>query len=133
LGVPLNLARKLGDASVLLTLKSYYRNRQRPILDAEERGIPIFVLRSNSNTQIEQALVDLFNLRETKGRRVNLDSITSQTQQAISDVLNGQRFVDLPSASARVRRVQHDLVRDANLISHSYGKEPNRHVRVFRE
>jgi len=133
LGVPLKLARKLDDASILLTLKSYYRNRQRPILDAEEQGIPIFVLRSNSNTQIEQTLVDLFHLNETKGRRVNLDRVTSQTHQAIEAVRNGQRFVDLPSASSRVRRVQHELVRDANLISHSYGKEPNRHVRVFRE
>ncbi len=133
LGVPLKLARKLDDASILLTLKSHYRNRQRPILDAEEQGIPIFVLRSNSNTQIEQTLVDLFHLNETKGRRVNLDRVTSQTHQAIEAVRNGQRFVDLPSASSRVRRVQHELVRDANLISHSYGKEPNRHVRVFRE
>jgi stage III sporulation protein SpoIIIAA len=111
LGVPLKLARKLDDASILLTLKSYYRNRQRPILDAEEQGIPIFVLRSNSNTQIEQTLVDLFHLNETKGRRVNLDRVTSQTHQAIEAVRNGQRLAQ--PARARVPGITH--------VSHSRG------------
>jgi len=133
LGVPLKLVRKLDEAQVLLTLKSYYRNRQRPILDAEERGIPIFVLRSNSNTQIEQALVDLFHLSQPQKHPVNLDHITTETLSAIESVRNGQRYVDLPAATARVRRVQHELARDADLVSHSYGKEPNRHVRLFRE
>jgi stage III sporulation protein SpoIIIAA len=133
LGVPLTLARKLDEAQVLLTLKSYYRNRQRPILDAEEQGIPIFVLRSNSNAQIEQTLIDLFHLSEQQGHHVNLDHITTQTLSAIESVRSGQHYVNLPAASARVRRVQHELARDANLVSHSYGKEPNRHVRLFRE
>ena len=55
------------------------------------------------------------------------------TLAAIEAVRNGQRWIDLPPASSRVRRLQHELVRDANLISHSYGREPNRHVRIFRE
>jgi len=29
--------------------------------------------------------------------------------------------------------MQHELARAANLVSHSYGKEPNRRVRIFRE
>jgi predicted RNA-binding protein Jag len=39
----------------------------------------------------------------------------------------------LPPASSYVRRLQHQLVQDAKLVSHSYGKEPNRRVRIFRE
>ncbi|MFN2137425.1 MAG: R3H domain-containing nucleic acid-binding protein, partial [Candidatus Promineifilaceae bacterium] len=29
------------------------------------------------------------------------------------------------------RRYQHQMARQANLVSHSYGKEPRRHVRIF--
>ncbi len=133
LGVPALIVRDLRQADVLITLKSYYRKHQKPIQAAEEQGVPIFVLRSNSVNQIEQAFAELFNLSETSGRQVNPDEVGSQTQDAIAAVRNGQRWVDLPPATARVRRVQHELVRDAELISHSYGKEPNRHVRVFRE
>jgi predicted RNA-binding protein Jag len=48
-------------------------------------------------------------------------------------VLNGQRFADLPPASPQIRRLQHEMAREAQLISHSYGKEPNRRVRIYRE
>jgi len=133
LGVPVKLVRDLRQADVLITLKSYYRKRQRPILNAEEQGVPIYVLRSNSINQMEQALVDLFNLSETSNRRLDLEEVTSMTQSAIESVRSGQRYVDLPPAPARVRRVEHELTRQAELVSHSYGKEPNRHVRIFRE
>ena len=118
---------------MLITLKSYYRNKQKPVLDAEELGLPVFVLRSNSNTQIEQVLIELFNLAEVSGQQLDLEQINKLTLNAIEAVRNGQRWVDLPTASARVRRLQHEIIRQAELISHSYGKEPNRHVRVFRE
>ena len=133
LGVPANIVRSLNQADVLITLKSYYRNKQKTILDAEELGLPIFVLRSNSNSQIEQVLIELFNLAEVSGHQLDLEQINQQTLSAIEAVRNGQRWVDLPSTSARVRRLQHELVRQAEFVSHSYGKEPNRHVRVFRE
>jgi stage III sporulation protein SpoIIIAA len=105
LNVPARIVRSLKEADALLTLRRYYREREQPIQEAEQRGLPIFVLRSNS----------------------------SQTQAAIEAVLNGERWVDLQPASATVRRLQHEMARQADLISHSYGKEPNRHVRIFRD
>lgn len=133
LGVPARMVKDLNQADVMVTLKAYYRKRQRPIMDAEERGVPIYVLRSNTINQIDQALVDLFNLSASPGRKVDLNDVSEQVQSAINSVLSGQRWVDLPPAPARVRRLQHELARDAELISHSYGKEPNRRVRIFRE
>lgn len=133
LGVPAHINRVLENADVMVTLKSYYRKRQKPILEAEERGVPIYVLRSNSINQMEQALIELFNLNGNSGRPINYEEVSSQTEVAIEAVLNGERWIDLPPASARVRRMQHELARQSELISHSYGKEPNRHVRIFRE
>ena len=68
-------------------------------------------------------------------RRLNGDyeSAAEQTQAAIEAVLNGQRCVDLPPASPAIRRLQHDLARQAELVSHSYGKDPNRRVRIFKD
>jgi len=59
--------------------------------------------------------------------------VTNQTQAAIESVMNGQHWVDLPPAAASIRRIQHEMARQAQLVSHSYGKEPNRRVRIFRE
>jgi hypothetical protein len=132
LGVPVVVMRDLADAEVVMTLRSYYRNRQQPILAAEERNLPIYVLRSNTINQMEQSLIELFNL-STEQPSSSLEGVASQTQAAIESVLNGQRWVDLPPATAAVRRVQHEMARQAQLVSHSYGKEPHRRVRIFRE
>ena len=132
LGVPALFAKDAGEADVMVTLKSYYRDRQQAIMQAEHRGMPIFVLRANTVSQMEQFLSDLFNLSET-APAPEMDAVKLQTQAAIAAVLNGERWVDLPPGSATERRIQHELARDAELVSHSYGKEPRRHVRIFRE
>ena len=133
LNVPVKIARNLSDASALLTLRRYYRERQQPIIEAEKHGMPIFVLRSNTSQQMEQFLVDLFNLTSVPGSSTGEAATVDQTQAAIQAVLNGEHWVDLRPASATIRRLQHEMARQADLVSHSYGKEPNRHVRIFRD
>ena len=133
LGVPAVIVKDASDANALVTLRTYYRDRQQTIVDAEHRGMPIYVLRANTVSQMEQFLSDLFNLSQDQFTSSDMDSVKEQTQQAISAVLNGERWVDLPPGPSLVRRLQHEMARNAELVSHSYGKEPRRHVRIFRE
>src|SRR5260221_4141098 len=132
LGVPAVVVREVTEADALVTLRTYYRNRQQTVIEAEQRGMPIYVLRANTVAQVEQFLSDLYSL-SAQAPRDTMDDIRSETQQAISAVLNGERWVDLPPSPSIVRRLQHEMARSAELVSHSYGKEPRRHVRIFRE
>jgi len=131
LGVPAFIARDISEADIVMTLRAYYRSRQQPITEAESRGVPIYVLRANTINQMELSLAEIFNLSE--GDNLNLNEVTNQTESAIQAVLNGQRWVDLPPATSSIRRIQHEMARQAQLVSHSYGKDPNRRVRIFRE
>ena len=137
LGVPVVVVNEPSEADVLVTLRSYYRKRQRTVVDAEHRGMPIYVLRANTVNQMQQFLSDLFNLASDFGEEAQPgqveDPILQETQAAISAVLNGERWVELQPATAQIRRLQHQMARQANLTSHSYGKEPYRRVRIFRE
>jgi stage III sporulation protein SpoIIIAA len=134
LGVPALMVDDVGQADVLVTLRSYYRKRQRPISDAENRGMPIYVLRANTINQMQQFLGDLFDLSTSEPfQEETRDPALNETQAAIDAVLNGERWVELPPATAYIRRLQHQMARQANLTSHSYGKEPQRRVRIFRE
>ena len=132
LGVPVLIMRDMADAEVMMTLRTHYRGREQSVIDAENRGMPIHVLRANTISQIEQSLAGIFNI-SAEAPLHSLDDVAAQTQTAIDAVMNGSRWVDMPPASAAVRRMQHELARAANLVSHSYGKEPNRRVRIFRE
>jgi hypothetical protein len=133
LGVPAVVVRDIADAQALITLRAYYRNRQATILNAEDRGMPVYVLRANTVSQMEQFLADIFNLDDDSNSALNMDATVQQTQAAIEAVMNGERFVDLPPAAPTVRRLQHELAKQNQLVSQSYGKEPYRRVRIFRE
>ncbi len=133
LNVPALIVNEPGDADVLVTLRTYYRKRQQTIMEAERRNVPIYVLRANTINQMQQFLSDLFNLYADIGGETNVDTIMQETRSAIRAVVNGERWIELQPATSAIRRLQHQMARDANLVSHSYGKEPNRRVRIFRE
>ena len=135
IGVPAVVVRTIDEADALITLRSYYRDHQATIVEAEQRGMPIYVLRANSVSQIDQFLTDLFGISSGEAMLppgLNND-VRNETKAAISAVLNGERFVDMPPAGPVARRIQHEMAREAELVSHSYGKEPRRYVRIFRD
>lgn len=133
LHVPAMLVDDPGQADVMVTLRSYYRRRRKLIADAEARRMPIYVLRANSVHQMESFMTDLFNLEREPVDDPALEEAVSESRSAIQAVLNGARSIDLPPASSYIRRLQHQMARQANLVSHSYGKEPQRRVRIFRD
>ncbi len=69
LGVPAVVVNEVGEAQVLVTLRSYYRSRQHPVVEAENRGMPIYVLRANTVNQMQHFLSDLYNLSTSATRR----------------------------------------------------------------
>ncbi len=129
LDLPVQVVKRLGQADIMLTLKSYYRKRPRVIVDAERRGIPVYVLRSNTLRQIKSSLAEVFGVE----KRVDPFALALQeTQEAIREVLAGARSVELSPQSAYIRRKQHEMAREANLVSRSRGKEPRRRVRIYQ-
>lgn len=123
------MVEDLAIADVLVTLKSYYRKRRRLISDAETRRIPIYVLRANTVAQMERFLAQAMNVEVSPVDP--FETAIAEAERAITQVSAGQPSVDLPPVSAAIRRYQHQMARQANLVSHSYGQEPNRHVRIF--
>jgi len=129
LHLPVDMTDDLRQANAVLTLKNYYRRRPQPISDAERRGIPVYVLRANTTSQMEGCLADIFGLEMADPDPLAM--AVSETEEAIRRVLSGQKSADLSPQNSYIRRQQHEMARQANLISHSYGKEPRRHVRIF--
>jgi hypothetical protein len=131
LRVPLMVVNDLDEADLVVTVKNYYRKRPKMISDAEKGGMPIYVLRSSTAMQIDNFITDVFGLTSEE---VDPYSVAMRdVQDAISRVNTGLRSVDLNPQPPHIRRMQHELIRDAHLISHSYGREPYRRVRIFRE
>lgn len=130
LRVPVQLVDDLRQADAVVTLKSYYRKRPQALIEAEERRVPVYVLRSNTLLQMESFLAEMFGIAADNDP---LDAAMREAQDAIRQVMSGASSVDLRPQPAEVRRQQHQAARSANLVSHSFGREPQRHVRILRE
>jgi stage III sporulation protein SpoIIIAA len=146
MAVPALVVRDLREADVVITLKNYYRRRPQPLRDAESRGVPIYVLRSNTIVQMSNLLRSLFSevisngrLRDQAGDEQGVsddDQIASamyETETAIHNVINGVSTVSLRPQPSWIRRLQHELAERYNVGSRSRGREPQRFVEVLRQ
>jgi stage III sporulation protein SpoIIIAA len=129
LGVPIEVVDSLADADAVITLRAHYRTKPAALRDAEERSLPIYVLKTNSQFQVEQALIQMRG-GEAAERSDPLSEVYRTTEDAIAKVMEGGGPVVLPPANAYVRRLQHQIANRFNLESKSSGREPFRRVTI---
>ncbi|MGB1253443.1 MAG: R3H domain-containing nucleic acid-binding protein [Candidatus Promineifilaceae bacterium] len=129
LNIQVETVDHLNDADMMVTLKSYYRKHRKLIADAERQRKPVYILRANTINQMESFLSEALDLGPKP-----TDPFEAAIQDAnlgIERVQAGEQSIDLAPVGSAMRRYQHQMARQANLVSHSYGREPNRHVRIF--
>lgn len=124
---PGSIVDHLDDADVVITLRPYYRRKPQTLHDAESRGIPIYVVKSNTIVQLEQVLLTM----RTERAGDPVVAALKEAEEGISQALNVYGPVDLGPQNAYIRRLQHMLAQRYNLNSRSVGHEPNRYVRIL--
>jgi len=126
----LDIVNNPNNANIFITSKAYYRNRPQRIMDAEAANIPIYVLKSNTPNQIRQLLNTIY---PPDNRRDPVAAAVEEAQSAVNLVRNGEDIVELRPQSAYIRRLQHLVAEQNDLPSDSSGKDPNRHVRIYKQ
>ncbi len=130
LRVPVAIVRNMDDADMLMTLKNYYRKNPQALREAEDRNLPVYVLKSNTLAQVESALANIFDVTPATDP---LTAALEETEDAIHEVMETARPVDLAPQASHIRKLQHQMAERYNLGSVSRGKEPFRRVRIFRQ
>ncbi len=126
LQLPVVIARDVDEADVVMTLRNEYKQKTPMLLDAEDRAVPIYVLKSNTIPQIQSSLTSIFSL-EIDPR----EAAMRETEDAIEAVRSSSEAVELSPQNAYIRRLQHQMAERANLVSRSRGREPYRRVRLY--
>ncbi|HYN70745.1 MAG TPA: R3H domain-containing nucleic acid-binding protein [Candidatus Eisenbacteria bacterium] len=126
LQLPVIVARDLDEADVVMTIRSEYKQKTPLVREAEERALPIYVLKANTIPQMESSLTSIFAL-EIDPR----DMALRETEEAIGVVRDRSEPVELSPQNAYIRRLQHQMAERANLVSRSRGREPYRRVRLY--
>ena len=124
---PVSLEEDLERADLLVTSKVHYRRKPPVVKEAEERGLPIYVLKSNNTYQMRQFLSAI-----SAAEVGPLERALKEAEEAAQKVLGGEREVELSPQSSYIRRLQHQLAERCGLASASSGREPLRHVHIFQ-
>jgi hypothetical protein len=145
LNAPATIVRDVREADLVVTLKNYFRRKPQPIREAEARGTAVYVLRSNTGIQMESVLTSLLphavkrvpapaepsNGHERAESPAVADAL-EEAEEAISAVMEGAPPIALTPQGSYVRKLQHQLADRYNLGSRSKGREPYRHVEIYR-
>jgi stage III sporulation protein SpoIIIAA len=126
----LDITNNLNVANIFITSKAYYRNRPQKIADAELANIPVYVLKSNTPNQIRQLLSTIY---PTESKKDPIAHAVEEAQTAVDQIKKGEKVVELSPQSAYIRRLQHLVAEQNDLPSESSGKDPNRHVRIYKQ
>jgi stage III sporulation protein SpoIIIAA len=144
LDVPAKIVQELREADLVLTTKAHERRQSKRLRDAQARGLPIFLLRSNTIAQMEKFLAAELGGGRNGGRNGGRggpaegpasmearEMALKEVERGLDEVLAEGHPVELPPQSRNVRRLQHELVSDSGLASRSRGQEPFRRVVIY--
>ena len=124
---------ELEGADLIVTTKAHYRRSSEIIKSAEGSGKPVYVLRTSSLPQIEQFIRGLARgSRQPRDSEQEVEPAIREAEEGAETVISGAASVDLSTRNSYIRRLQHEVAQRYNLSSTSKGREPHRHVVIYR-
>ncbi|MEB3336385.1 MAG: R3H domain-containing nucleic acid-binding protein [Leptolyngbyaceae bacterium] len=144
LGLPVALTKDIDSAEMVLALRSHVKNHAKLRNMAKSRHIPIHTVKANTLPQITHALRRMLHMEDTFGDSSSDASLLysgndedemealEEARLAVEQIVipKGQP-VELLPRSAKVRKMQHELIEHYHLQSRSFGDEPNRRLRIY--
>lgn len=142
LGLPVILTKDIESADMVLTLRSHVRSHPKLRQVAENRTLPVHVIKTSSISQITRAFRRMLQIDEPNnisdlslfayGDSEDAMEALEEARLAVEQIVipNGQT-VELLPRSPEIRKMQHELVEHYHLKSTSFGNEPNRRLRIY--
>ncbi len=144
LNLPIVLTKDFESADAVLALRSQIKNNNKLRQMAKSFQIPIYGVKSNSIPQISYGLKQLLhqddsptpetidlNILAQGGSDDEIEALEEARLAVEQIVIPRKQSVELLPRSAKVRKMQHELVEHYRLQSDSFGEEPNRRLRIY--
>lgn len=127
------ISKDVKDGDVIIALKANYRKEPAKLQEGITRNLPTYVIKSNTYVQIESVLREIFKMPQEISEE---DVAISQVEEAIEEIMNdtsgGLNSLELAPQNSFLRRLQHQIAENYNMVSESIGQEPNRRLRISR-
>ena len=126
LEAPARIVNQANQADVILMARGQVKRQPRELRMLIEHGTQLYTLRSDTFAQMAKGIRELLADAFPEDRAALLEA-----EAAINEVLEQNKQVELAPQRARLRRLQHELVKHHGLQSKSEGEEPFRRLVVY--
>jgi stage III sporulation protein SpoIIIAA len=144
LDLPIMLTKDLAEADAVVALRSQIKHHSRLRSIARDRHLPIYTVKANTIPQVTRIFRQILNLDDpnipeptdlrlfTKAGSDDEIEALEEARLAVEQIVIPQgQPVELLPRSAKVRKMQHELIEHYHLQSDSFGDEPNRRLRIY--
>jgi len=137
LRVSARMVPDMESADIVLTLKSQEKKKPLRLREVQKNGMPVYVIKSNTITQIENFLRGIFpdsafNRKAVNAERVSNESAAEkEAEKAVIEIYKTGVSIELSPQNANLRRLQHEFINRQGLTTESRGRTPNRRVVAF--
>lgn len=127
------ITRNLDEADIVIAHKNFAKGGAKILSTANEYRLQVFYIKTNSMAQIQKVLKEALDL-EFSGNMLgfydNAEKALDEAKAAINKVLAGEEHVELQPQNSQIRKLQHELVEQHNLVSKSIGEGAERHLKI---
>jgi stage III sporulation protein AA len=126
LEAPARVVTQAEHADLILTVRGQIKRQPRELRMLIEQGTQLYTLRSDTFAQLAKCLRELMADAFPEDR-----AALSEVETAVNEVHETNQPVELAPQKARLRRLQHEIVKQYGLSSKSEGEEPFRRLVVY--
>lgn len=127
---PAYVVNDVDEADAVMAIRASYQAKPRKLRDLAGRPVSTIIVKSNTFSQIAQALDDI--LKATSEGTSELEGqALEEVNLGIEIVLQSGKPYELSPATAPIRKKQHQMAEARRLASESVGEDPNRRLRLL--
>ena len=127
------ITRNLDEADIVIAHKNFAKGGAKILNTANEYRLQVFYIKTNSMAQIQKVLKEALQIDSTESLQGYYDEAEralDEAKNAIDKILAGEHLIELQPQNQHIRKLQHELVEQHNLISKSVGEGTERHLRI---
>lgn len=129
------ITRKIDDADVVIAHKAYSKGGNKILSAANDYRLPIYYVKSNSMAQIQKVVKEALKITDSEnsvqGYCDEAEKALDEANTAIEQVLKERKNVELSPQNQQIRKLQHELIDQNNLIGESIGDGDRRHIIIY--
>lgn len=128
------ITRNVEDADVVIAHKNFAKGGAKILSTANDYRIQVFYVKTNSMAQIQKVMKEALGIQETaetlQGYYDDAERALDEAKAAIAKILEGEEHIELTPQNQKIRKLQHELIEQHNLVSQSIGEGEQRHLRI---